>query len=284
VKAKGGAPHPSELLFLGRTIRYSRRPPLSRFLEVRSSPWRRPLLSWVVRRREVNVATELEDDAKRIDEWLAILGGRGARPQGPEGRKRAVAEMCAAGADRLFPLLVPRLTGPDPETRCAACEAILRIDARRAIEFVLPLLDDSEVVVRWNACGCLHDFGDERAVLPLIRVLQSDPDAMTRGTAAYALGGIRSPAAIPALLAAMESDHEWDELGHSASSSAATALDNILGTHETRIRLPDGLCKMAEYPPDLERLKQIARKTYADWSKSQTEPGAAADGGRDPGS
>jgi len=215
------------------------------------------------------LATDQNDDAKRIDEWLALLGGPGACPQAPGARERGVAEMCAAGSDRLFPMLVPKLTGPDAETRCAACEAVLRIDAPRAIELVLPLLDDPEVIVRWQSCGCLHDFGDERAVVPLIRVLQGDPDAQIRGTAAYALGGVGSPAAIPALLTAMESDQELDELGHSASSCAATALDDILRTHETRIRLSDGLCKMRARPPDLERLKQIARETYADWSKSQ---------------
>ena len=225
------------------------------------------------------MATVQRDDRKRLDEWLARLGGPGVRPQTPEERERAVAEMRAAGADRLFPLLVPILTGPDSEARCAACEAVLQIDAQRAIELVLPLLDDADITVRWQACGCLHDFGDERAVVPLIRVLQGDPDAMVRGTAAYALGGISSPTAIPALLVAMESDHEFDELGHSASSCAATALDNILDTNETRIRLSEGLCKMRECPPDLERLKRRAHETYANWSKSQAEPGASADGG-----
>jgi len=215
------------------------------------------------------LATDKKDDAERIDEWLALLGGPGACPHEPGARERGVAEMCAAGADRLFPLLIPKLTGPEAETRCAACEAVLRIDASRAIALVLPLLADPEVIVRWQASGCLHDFGDERAIVPLIRVLQSDPDAQVRGTAAYALGGIGSPAAIPALLEALESDHELDELGHSASTCAATALDDILRTHETRIRLSDGLCKMRERPPDLERLKQIARETFADWSKSQ---------------
>jgi hypothetical protein len=88
-------------------------------------------------------------------------------------------------------------------------------------------------------------------------------------------------AAIPALLAAKESDHELDMHGHSASSCAAHALDDILGTNEIRIRLSERLCKMWEHPPDLERLKRIACETYADWSKSQVEQGAAADGGRD---
>jgi hypothetical protein len=88
----------------------------------------------------------------------------------------------------------------------------------------------------------LHDFGDERAVPALAELLRRDPDPTVRGTAAYALGGIGSPAAIPALLAALGSDNESDELGHSPSSCAATALDDILGTAETRIRVSESLC------------------------------------------
>ena len=180
-----------------------------------------------------------------------------------------MAEMCEAGADRMFPLLVHVMRGPDSELRCAACEAAVYIDARRASELLLPLLDDPDITVRWQASGCLHDVGDERAVAPLIRVLQSDPDPQVRNTAAYALGGIGSPAAIPALLAALESDNEQDELGFSARGCAMTALDDILRTRETRIRLADGLCKMQERPPDVERLKQLARETFDAWSNRQ---------------
>jgi HEAT repeat protein len=129
----------------------------------------------------VDLATDQNDDVKRLEEWLAGFGGPVGRPQTPEERKWAMAEMCAAGADRMFPLLVPVLTGPDPEARCAACEAVLRIDARRAIKLVLPLLNDPDSTVRWQACGCLHDFDDERTVVPLIRVLQGDPVAATDG-------------------------------------------------------------------------------------------------------
>ena len=232
----------------------------------------------------MNLETDPNDDAQRLVEWLGYFGGPVARPQSREQRKRLMAEMCAAGADRMFPLLSPVLTGPDSELRCAACEAAVHIDARRASELLLPLLDDPDITVRWQASGCLHDVGDERAVAPLIRVLQSDPDPQIRNTAAYALGGIGSLAAIPALLAAVESDHELDELGYSASGCAKTALDDILRTNETRIRLADGLCKMQDRPPDVERLKRLARESYDDWSKRQAEPDSAAGGGGDTGS
>ncbi len=219
------------------------------------------------------------DDRKRLDRWLALLFPQGptdARPEAIAERYKAqdgaIAEMRAAGADRLFPLLAPLLTDPDPEVRCRGCEVVLRVDARRALALVLPLLADPDWAVRVQACGCLHDFGDERAVPALAEVLRRDSDPQVRGTAAYALGGIGSAAAIPALLAVLGSDNEYDELGHSPSSCAAGALDDILGTNETRSRIRPG-------NPDLDLLQYLAVERFRQWSSGRAEPGAAADGG-----
>jgi HEAT repeat protein len=213
------------------------------------------------------------DDRGRLEGWLARLGGPGFK--GFEDRDQAVAEMRAEGTDRLIPLLVPMLRDPDPELGCKACEALLWVDAHRALEPVVAVLDDPDETVRWYACLCLHTFGDERAVGWLIQVLRGDPDAQVRGAAAYALGGIGSPAAIPALLAAMESDHELDMHGHSASSCAAGALDDILGTNETRIKISATLCRMREGEPDLHRLRRMAEERYQHWRGEYPEAGAA---------
>jgi PBS lyase HEAT-like repeat len=105
---------------------------------------------------------------------------------------------------------------------------------------------------------------------------------MVRGTAAYALGGIGSPAAIPALLAVLGSDNEADELGHTPSGSAATALDDILGTSQARIKLSESLCTMRPGEPDLDLLRQTATERYQQWCAASAEPGGAPDrGGRD---
>ena len=132
-------------------------------------------------------------------------------------------EKSRSEAERHFLLLVPMLAGPDPEVRCGASEAILRLDPGRGVDQVLPLLNDTDTTVRWYTSGLLHDFGDGRAVDSLIARMQEDPDPQVRGTAAYALGGIDCPKAIPALIATLRADHEWDELGHSPSSCAAGA-------------------------------------------------------------
>ncbi len=65
---------------------------------------------------------------------------------------------------------------------------------------------------------------------------------MVRNTAAYTLGGIGDPVAIPPLIDTMDNDHEQDELGHPAGGCAATALDNLLKTNYTRLKFADGLC------------------------------------------
>ncbi|WP_165228348.1 HEAT repeat domain-containing protein [Aquisphaera insulae] len=184
----------------------------------------------------------------------------------PGRRERALEEMRAADGAAVFDQLRDRLASADPEARCEVITALVLLDARRAVEPVAAMLSDPDATVRWHACGCLHDFGDDRAVPPLCTVMRDDPDPQVRGTAAYALGGIGSPAAIPDLLAVLGSDSEYDELGHSPSSSAATAIDDILGTDETRIRVGDHLCRLAGHEPDLARLRSEAESLYERWS------------------
>jgi HEAT repeat protein len=214
---------------------------------------------------------------EQVARWLEAIN----RPTfGDDGcRERAVAEMRAAGVDNVFPLLIDRLGAADPEARCDTITALVFLDARRAVGPVMAMFGDPDPTVRWHACGCLHDCGDERAVPVLSEVLRRDPDPQVRGTAAYPLGGIGSPAAIPSLLAALGSDNEYDIHGHSPSWCAATALDGILGTQETRIHLDGGLCRMAEGDPDLDRLRLLAEELFQQWSGSRAKSPAAPNRG-----
>jgi HEAT repeats len=198
-----------------------------------------------------------------VEQLARLLEAINRPTYGDDGcRDWAVGEIRALGVDKVFPLLRERLKAANPEARCDAITALVFLDAYRAVEPVVSMLDDPDTTVRWYATGCLHDFGDERAVVPLCEVLRRDSDPQVCGTAAYALGGIGSPAAIPSLLAALGSDIECDMHGHSASSGAATALDDILGTNETRIDLGGGFRKMAGHPPDLDRLRRLAQELF----------------------
>jgi HEAT repeat protein len=211
----------------------------------------------------------------RLARWLALIDGPGW--EGREGRARVVEEMRAEGVDTVVPLLATKLADPDPEVRHRAITALLFVDALRALDLVLPMLNDPVSWVRWHTCGCLHDFGDERAVGPLVAVLEGDPNPQMRSTAAYALGGVGHPTAIPALLRALDQDHEPDIHGHSASSCAATALDDILGTNETRIRVSGSLCRIRSGEPDLDLLRRLAAERFQRWLAGSVEQAAAPD-------
>ena len=203
------------------------------------------------------------DDRSRLAGWLARLGGPGYK--GCKDRDLAVAEMRAEGASRLLPYLIPMLTDDDPEARCQACEAILWVDSQHGTEWVLPLLSDPHGGVRCAACYCLLKLGDERAVAPLTAVLKSDEAPTVRGWAAMALGRIGGPAVIPALLAAMASDHEVDELGYTPSDSAAIILDDMLDSEETRTMGPEITFQWTEVPLNRDRIRRQAEQRYQQW-------------------
>src|SRR5205823_4265869 len=150
----------------------------------------------------------------------------------------------------------------DGEFRCEAALLTMHLGPE-GIPLVLPLLRDPLHWVRWHVVGCLGDLGDDSVVGPVVEVLKSDTDPGVRGQAVSALGRRGSVRAIPALLEALDHDKEEDALGYTPSFLAALALDDILGTQETRIKFSDGICKMAPWEPDLEALKKLARECYA---------------------
>ena len=165
--------------------------------------------------------------------------------------------------DRAGTLLAGKLQDTDGEVRCAAADVVLELGG--GLHAVLPLLDDTEDWVRWHVTGSLARYGDDSVAEPLIARLRSDPDPAVRGQAAYALGHVGSPEAIPHLLDALDHDRECDSQGHSPSSISATALDNILGTNQTRILLDGGFCTMAPWPPDYDALRTQAWELYRKW-------------------
>ncbi len=213
-------------------------------------------------------------DRDQLNAWLARLGGPGFVDF--EDRDAAVADMRAAGAEVLFPLLLPMLAG-DAEARCSACEAILWVDPERGLESVLHLLDDANDGVRYFACECLAKSGGVSAVPALLSVLRSHPDSSLRGSAVMGLGRHGGPGVIPVLLATMAADHEIDELGYSPSHCATVALDDMLGTEEMGLRFGQ-FCRLPDREPDLDRLRGLAEERYRRW-QADAEPGAAADGG-----
>ena len=68
-----------------------------------------------------------------------------------------IAKLRASGPERLFPYLRELLDDPDVELRCRTALAIFYIDPKDGIDLLVPLLDDSEWLVRVEVRGLLHD-------------------------------------------------------------------------------------------------------------------------------
>ena len=182
----------------------------------------------------------------------------------PATRQLLVDDL-AAVPDRADAILAPYLAHPDGEVRCHAVEVRLELGGADALARVVPLLDDPESWVRHLVAESMAGYGDGSVVDALLGKLRTDADPEVRGAAAYALGHLRDPRAVPGLLDALDHDKEFDPLGHSPSSISATALDNLLGTHQTRIHHGDGMCSLAPWPPDYDLLKRQARELYERW-------------------
>lgn len=193
----------------------------------------------------------------QIRDWLVEI-----QDPDPELRRAATAKLQKVGSERLFPLLKTFLDDSNEELRCLIAETMFRVDQKASVSLLLPLLDDSAWAVRVQVCGILHDAGAKEAVEPLSHIMRTDSHPMVRNTAAYALGGIGDPNAIPTLIEVLDHDHEQDELGHTASSCAETALDDILNTNHTRIKLDGELCTLQPNRRDPAVLKTQAMKLY----------------------
>lgn len=151
----------------------------------------------------------------------------------PGARERAVLALQQIDREPSIGIMAGLLTSPDPELRCDAAEGLLRVDPKRTLDLVLPLLADPNSAVRWNTCGLLHDFGDARAVPSLISVLTNDSEADVRLMAAFALETIGDTSALPALRRAAQLDEGTDREGRRVCDAATEAIEKISSGQST---------------------------------------------------
>ncbi len=164
---------------------------------------------------------------EQILKYLQVFGGSGRKVEG--SLDHVLNELRAIGTDILFPFLMSQINdrNGDINIRCQSSRALLNIDKNKGIELLLPFFNDSDSTFRWDICGLMHEFGDERVIEALINRMKNDPDPQIRGTAAYALGGIGIPDTIPALQETVNNDFESDNLGYSPSFCAESAINEI---------------------------------------------------------
>jgi HEAT repeat protein len=150
--------------------------------------------------------------------------------EGPEqkGRERYEKQTKGANIDEY----VRRLNSDDPEKRLEAVKSLEGSKDRKAVEYLVQALGDSDVRVRAKAIDALGNLrareaspvliqqlflrnvdptvkqrllaslgkiGDERAAGSIVEFMQRDLDPATRGTAIFALGEIGAAEALPAL-------------------------------------------------------------------------------------
>lgn len=93
---------------------------------------------------------------------------------------------------------------PDPLVRLAVVETIAEFRTSMAQQVLEAGLDDEDHAVRIACCQVLGSRGDAASIPKLAAVLRSDQGVDVRLAATAALGKIKSPESMPALLAALD--------------------------------------------------------------------------------
>lgn len=115
----------------------------------------------------------------------------------------------------------------EQNTKFYTIELLVEDEPDLVLPFLLESLHSTYPDVRRWSCGMLAETGSLKAANRLMYVLVYDPSADVRVIAAYALGRIGDPRALPALIQASENDHEHDFDGIAVSDVAQEAVKKI---------------------------------------------------------
>ena len=115
----------------------------------------------------------------------------------------------------------------EQNTKFYTVELLAEDEPDLVLPFLLESLHSTYPDVRRWSCGILAETGSLQAANRLMYILAYDPSADVRVVAAYALGRIGDPRAIPALMHAIEKDYEQDFEGIKVSDEAEEAIKRI---------------------------------------------------------
>jgi HEAT repeat protein len=144
-------------------------------------------------------------------------------------RAFALDALSVVGDPSVFNSAIHAYRRAEEEIRWRAVAAIDRIDAERALPYLISALADPHADTRLAATqilGWRGQNGETRAIEPLISML-TDPDENVQGFAALNLGWIGDSRALPALKhlqAAYASGVEFSSRSESARDTVACAI------------------------------------------------------------
>jgi HEAT repeat protein len=168
----------------------------------------------------------MTDQSGEFDQLLAMLRTDDP-PVDPEIIKHVVSELRRKDIGKIVPVLTPCLKDANPEFRCTIATVFLACDATTAIPHVGSLIHDEDDDVRGFLCMELGAYKRREAVPLLVDALLNDPDATNRTWAAWGLGNIGDPSALPTLKLAMQNDLGEDYEGRPVKEIAAEAIRRI---------------------------------------------------------
>ncbi|MCK4401746.1 HEAT repeat domain-containing protein [bacterium] len=118
---------------------------------------------------------------------------------------------------------IERLYSSNPKEREAAVRSFYSMGekATPAVPFLISVLKDKDLHVRWYAASTLGHIEDSRAVKPLIAVLRKDKDSRVRECAAVSLMYLKDPRAVEQLIVALKDENK------SVRYAATLALGSI---------------------------------------------------------
>jgi HEAT repeat protein len=142
-------------------------------------------------------------------------------------REKAITTVKQLKWEQAVPGLTELLSHPEPDIRCDAAHALFCVSPDRALDLILPLLEDNDRTVRWYLCGLLSSSESSRTIRRLVGVLLGDSEGNVRYTAALSLGDVGDETALESLRQAAHSDAGTDFDGRRVRDAAKEAIVRI---------------------------------------------------------
>ena len=141
--------------------------------------------------------------------------------------EQIVRQLQALPRQSLLLIMRELSTTSDMERLDTIIKVLVAVDPHQAVDLFIPLLHHEEASLRWYVCGVLADYGDTRAVEPLVGVLLQDEEGDVRYMAVIALEKVGDGRALSALQYAQQTDRGADYEGRRIDKAATEAIQTI---------------------------------------------------------